>query len=172
MSQIAHIRNTTGTWEIVRRYDLDSDGKAVGRIKDETGKTLVEMPVVGMIFPNDRIVPLTEETVDNSTGSDINVTENTVVTDTGVTILKTITDKTQQEIDEEQTSKAAAIRNRTEGQLHKLALAGIFWLVNDVRSRHGQAAITADTFLSALDNYASQFDDAKFIAKIKEVLND
>lgn len=91
------------------------------------------------------------------------VIEDTQVTETWADPV----DKTAQELDAEKVAAAQQVRNKVEGKLHKMSLAGLFWIVNDVRNRAGQQPIDADTFLSQLDTYASQFSDQKFLDKIK-----
>lgn len=86
-------------------------------------------------------------------------------------ISRVFRDKTAQEISDEQDAVAVARASGVFGKLHKLQLAGLFWLTNDVRTRHGAPALTVTQFLTNLDNFASQFDDEKFREKIKTLLD-
>ena len=107
-----------------------------------------------------------EEQQDTSTGF------LTVRDDTGWQVesdrlyrLVTIRDMTSQEIDDRHTNRATNIMTSTEGKLHKLEFAALYWLA----TQHNPN-LTVDQFLSQLDNFASQFDDQKFKNKIKEIL--
>lgn len=152
MTQIAHIRNVDGTWELVRRYKLDSKGNAVGRIKDVTGKTLIEMPVIGAIFANDRVVPLTEQTLDTSVSGDVNISEDINVKDVGVVITTLIEDKTQAEIDAKQEAEITeALNSIQENRSGLKALAeGLFIAYNEAREANGKQPITKQQYLTWL----------------------
>lgn len=170
MANIAHIRNVSNVWTFVRSYPLDEFGKAKGRISDINGKTLAEMPAAGQDFGDDKVVEVTEILNDTSTGPDTVTTVDRVVTSSSVTVTTTIVDKTAQQIDDEKTTAAQNRLNDAYGKLHLMEFAGIYWLINDVRTRHGQGTITVDQFLQNLDTFASQFDVAKFRDRIKDMI--
>lgn len=116
-------------------------------------------------------VPVVEETDDTSTGPD-KITSAWVDTVEATRLLRTrtIRDRTAQEIDDAKTQAALARIANVSGKLDKLEIAGLFWCVNEIRTLKGQAVITVDQFLTALDGFADQMPDAKFRDKIKEML--
>ncbi len=73
---------------------------------------------------------------------------------------------TQEELDARKDVKTARITDDAMGKLHKLELAGIFWL-----ARQHNPALTLDEFLTNLNTYAAQFPDDKFRAKVREFVN-
>lgn len=173
MSRIAHIRNNGNSWELVKFFTLEN-GVAKGNITNADGKTIqIGVPAVGWTSGDgiEKIVSVTENTDDTSTGSNTVTTKNQTIAQDGVIISTVIRDKTSQELDTEVSQKAIDHSKQLSGKLHKMSLAGIYWITNDVRNRAGQQPITVDTFLTQLDTFASKFDDAKFVTKMKEILN-
>lgn len=85
--------------------------------------------------------------------------------------LTTIRDMTPTEVQEQLDNKTEETALTPAWKMLKLLMAGQFWLVNDVRSRAGQNAITPAAYLTNLDTFASQFSDTAFKAKIKELLD-
>jgi len=119
----------------------------------------------------DNVLPLVYDVTNTATGP------NTVVTDaapvigaTEVTIARNVRDRTAQDDDDEIAAHAASLALRPEVKALKLVLAGLLFLTNDVRARHGQGAITANAFLTNLNSIADQIPDAAFLAKIKELI--
>lgn len=152
------------------------NGVILGRYSGETGwielenGSKVSPIIIGFVDGNDKVLPVRE--VVNNTGSGKYVKTQVVeeVLADEVVITTTITTMTPQEIDETTGTEASAISLDPYGKLHKLELAGLFWIVNDIRTRHSQPAITVGQFLTNLDSFAAQFPDQKFIDKMKSIL--
>lgn len=157
---LAHIRNGS----IINTY-----ASLTGFVKLESGDFVLS-PVEGYVNGNDKIVPVVDVLDDTSTGPNVIVTKTEVVNPDNVTITTHIRNKTPQEIDDEANQTAINQSSDLTVKLHKLELAGLFWLVNDIRARHSQAAITVDQFLTNLDSFAAQFPNQKFIDKMKSIL--
>lgn len=157
---LAHIRNGS----VIAKYTTET-----GFVHLENGD-FVSPPVSGYVNGNDKVVPVIDVLDDTSSGPNVVVTKTQMVNSDNVTITTHIRNKTAQEIDDEAGQTALTQSNDLTIKLHKLELAGLFWLVNDVRARHSQAAVTVDQFLTNLDTFASQFSDQKFVDKMKSIL--
>lgn len=97
-------------------------------------------------------VPVVKQTVDNSTGPDTVVTTDKAVSDAAITFTKTIRDKTQAEIDAQQTAEIdAAIDAVQQNRSELKALAeGLFIAYNEAREAGGKQPITKQQFLTWL----------------------
>lgn len=73
MAQIAHIRGG----EVIRRYTLDGNGKARGRVIDAAGAVIAMPPVSDFVKGDDKLVPV-ETAVDDQ--SSTGLTTSAVVT--------------------------------------------------------------------------------------------
>lgn len=86
---LAHIRSGV----LIKRFETES-----GWMELEDGRR-VSPPVDGFVDGNDRIVPVVEETVDNSTGPDTATSRETIIEAAQVVVRRTIRDLTAEEID-------------------------------------------------------------------------
>lgn len=142
MTDRAHIRGG----QIVASYSGEK-----GWLTLEGGDK-VSPVVIGFANGNDRVVAITRQTVDNSTGPDVVKETATDVSDSGVTITTTIRDKTQAEIDAQQTAEIDAALDAVQKNRSGLkALAeGLFIAYNEAREAGGKAAITKQQYLTWL----------------------
>lgn len=93
---LAHIRNGA----VIKRFSSER-----GWLTLEDGR-YVSPPVEGFVDGNDRVVPVVEETVDNSTGPDVVRSRTETVEADRVLRTTTIRDMTAQELDDRLTAEA------------------------------------------------------------------
>jgi len=118
----------------------------------------------------DKVVPVNEIVIDNSTSPKTVTDRSVAVNADDVTVTIAIRDKTADELDSEATVSAALKATGVYGLRHKLQLAGTFYCVNEIRALNSQTLLTVDAFLSALASFAAQMPDAKFRNKIKALV--
>lgn len=98
-------------------------------------------------------VPLNNVTVDNSTGPNVVVEESVKeITDSSITVTTTKRDKTQAEIDAQQTAELDATMaqlQKARTGLERLA-EGLFIAYNEAREGNGKQPITKQQFLTWL----------------------
>lgn len=134
---LAHIRNG----QVIRRYASEK-----GWITLESGEK-ASPPVAGYVNGNDKVVPVVEETVDSSTGSDTVTERSETVKADRVLRLTTIRDMTQAELDAKQVEFEAreATVLESPGVIRAL-LKAAFDHENRVRALEGRAEITMQQF--------------------------
>ena len=130
---LAQIRNG----EIIKRFAAEK-----GWFQLEDGRW-ASPPVAGFTSGNDKIVPVVEETNDTSTTDAKASSQTQTVEAERVLIVRTIRDRTAEEIE---TEKDVLILSEADQVLGKV----IFQLVNDVRQLRSQQPVTKAQFLTYL----------------------
>jgi hypothetical protein len=140
---LAHTRGGA----IIRKYT-----EAKGRAILENGNT-VSPPEAGYVNGNDRIVPVVEVTVDNSTGAD--TTRTAVETVEADRVLRTVTiaDTTAEAIAEREARRIAEVKETFDStsQAAFVLLKISFLQENRIRTLEGKQPITAAQFRSWVD---------------------
>lgn len=134
---LAHIHNGT----IVARY-------ASPNVRVDFGDGHTVSPIViGYTYGEHRIVPLVEETVDTSTGTDTVTTRETLVEADRVLMRTTIRDVTQAEIDQRAADRDARELRLSEdyGIIRALTRAALDQ-ENRIRVLEGRSELTAEQF--------------------------
>lgn len=160
MTERAHIRSG----QVIRFY---ADER--GYMTLATGENISPI-VLGYDNGTDKVVPVERETDDTSSGPDIVTTRSQTVEADRVHILTEIRDMTAQEIDDRDTAVAQGVLLGPEGKAIKGIHAVVFALVNDVRSRHGQAALDVAAFYSFMASVEGGLTDQEFVDQIKTYL--
>lgn len=89
MAEIAHIRNVGGVLTLIRRFSLDVNGKAKGRVTCADG-TLFMPPEVGQESGIDKVVPV-ETAVDDQSTTGVTNTSVEVTVEAARVLVTTVT---------------------------------------------------------------------------------